>query len=220
MRKVRKVVLPGEFLAEREGRKIGNYVYEEDDKIYSKVIGILKINENLIDVVPLYGKYLPVIGDRVIGTILEVEVSGWFVDINSPYFAYLPLSLAVEGFVDLSKVDITRFFDINDIIYCRIVKVSKDKITQVSMKDPYAQKLRGGTLVKITPSKVARLIGKGGSMINMIKKKTGCEILPGQNGIIWVKGKNEAKAIEAILTIEKESHIYGLTDKIQKMLGE
>lgn len=220
MRKTREIVLPGEFLTKREGRKIGNYVYGENDKVYSRVIGIPKIDENLIDVVPLSGKYLPAIGDRVVGIIVDVEVSGWFVDINSPYSAYLPLSQAVEGFVDLTRVDITRFFDIDDVIYCRIVKVSKDKLIQVSMKDPYAQKLRGGTLVKITPSKVARLIGKGGSMINMIKEKTKCEILPGQNGVIWIRGRDEARAIEAILTVEKESHIYGLTDKIQKMLGE
>jgi exosome complex component RRP4 len=212
--------LPGEFLEEREGRKLGKHVYTEEGKTFSKVIGIPKIGENLIEVVPLAGKYIPKIGDRVIGIVSEVEISGWSIDINSPYPAFLPLSLGVEEFVDLTKTDIARYFDINDIIFCRIAKVSKDKIVQVTMRDPYARKLIGGILFKITPSKVARVIGKGGSMINLLMQKTKCEIIPGQNGLIWIKGKNKARVIEALLTIEKESHFIGLTEKIGKMLSE
>ena len=55
-------------------------------------------------------------------------------------------------------------------------------------------------------------------MINLIKNKTGCKILVGQNGLIWIEGKEKAKAVEAILTIEKKSHIYGLTEEIEKLL--
>jgi exosome complex component RRP4 len=87
------------------------------------------------------------------------------------------------------------------------------------MKDMLARKLFGGITIKITPYKVARVIGKGGSMIELIKKKTGSEIYVGQNGVIWIKGGNKEKAIEAILTIEKEAHTVGLTEKIAKMLG-
>jgi len=56
-------------------------------------------------------------------------------------------------------------------------------------------------------------------MINLIKTKTGCQVYVGQNGIIWIKGTDKDKAIEAVLTIEKESHAIGLTEKIEKMLG-
>jgi exosome complex RNA-binding protein Rrp4 len=57
-------------------------------------------------------------------------------------------------------------------------------------------------------------------MVTLIKSKTGCDIYTGQNGLVWIRGENKAKAIEAILTIEKESHTVGLTEKIEKMLGE
>jgi exosome complex component RRP4 len=217
--KVRKIVLPGEFLSFREGRKLGNYVYQEGEKVFSKVIGIPKILENCIDVIPLAGTYFPKIGDRVIGIVKNVEVSGWFVDINSPYLAFLPLSLAVSEYVDIFRVDLSKYYDVEDVIFCRISKVTKDKIVQVTMKDPEAKKLEGGVLMKITPTKVARLIGKGRSMINLLKEKTKCEILPGQNGVVWLKGDNLQKAIQAILMIERESHIYGLTEKIQKFLS-
>lgn len=217
--RVREIVLPGEFLGLREGRKLGNYVYQEGEKVFSKVIGIPKILENSMDVIPLAGTYFPKIGDRVIGIVKNVEVSGWFVDINSPYLAFLPLSLAVNEYVDIFRVDLSKYYDIDDVIFCRISKVTKDKIVQVTMKDPEAKKLEGGILIKITPTKIARVIGRGGSMINLLKEKTKCEILLGQNGVIWLKGGDLQKAIQAILMIEKESHIYGLTEKVQKFLS-
>jgi exosome complex component RRP4 len=217
---VLEVVLPGEFIAERNGKKIGRGVYLEGEKVYSKVLGIPRIEEDEISVIPLAGTYIPQVGQKVIGIISEVEISGWGVNINSPYTAFLPLAEGVEEFVDISRTDISKFYDINDVIYCKISKVTKNKIVQVSMRDFGCKKLREGIIIKVTPTKVPRIIGKGGSMINLIKKKTGCEIIVGQNGIIWLRGERKDKAIEAILTIEKESHIIGLTEKIEKMLGE
>jgi len=55
-------------------------------------------------------------------------------------------------------------------------------------------------------------------MVNLIKNKTGCMVYIGKNGVIWIRGDNKAKAIEAVLTIERESHTIGLTEKIEKML--
>jgi exosome complex component RRP4 len=43
----------------------------------------------------------------------------------------------------------------------------------------------------------------------------------GQNGIIWIEGKNpndELMATEAILKIEQESHTDGLTEKMKEYL--
>ena len=88
------------------------------------------------------------------------------------------------------------------------------------MRDFESRKLRNGVLIKVTPTKIPRIIGKEGSMISMIKNKTKCEIITGQNGLVWIRGENKDKAIEAILIIEKESHTVGLTERIEKMLGE
>lgn len=216
----REIILPGEIIDKRKGRKLGDNVYLEGEDVFSKVLGIPRLGENEISVIPLAGVYMPKIGDRIIATISEIEISGWLVDINSPYVAFLPLAEAVEEYIDISRVDISRYFDVNDLIFCRISKVTKSKTIQVSMRDRAAKKLYGGVIIKVTPSKVPRIIGKDGSMITLIKDKTMCEIFVGQNGVVWLKGLNKAKAIEAILAIEKESHIVGLTEKIEKMLGE
>ncbi len=55
-------------------------------------------------------------------------------------------------------------------------------------------------------------------MIELIKKGTKCQIIVGQNGIVWLKGEKEALASKAILTIDAESHITGLTEKISQLL--
>lgn len=142
------------------------------------------------------------------------------VDINSPYVAFLPLSEGVMGFVDTARADLSRFFDVDDIIFCTVSKLTKNKTMQVSMRDIGSRKLYGGVTIKVSPNKIPRIIGKGGSMIGIIKEKTNCEIYTGRNGLVWVRGENKVKAIEAILTVERESHTVGLTEKIEKMLSE
>jgi exosome complex component RRP4 len=217
--KSKEILLPGEFVEERKGRKLGNGVYSEGENVLSKVLGIPRIDENEISVTALSGVYMPKIGDKVVGVIEGIEISGWTVDINAPYNAFLPISEAVDEFIDRDRCDLSKYFDIGDMIFCRVSKVTKHKVVQVSMDDYNAKKLNNGIIIKVTPTKIPRIIGKAGSMIQMIKEKTECDLTTGQNGIVWIRGENKGKAIETILTIEHESHTVGLTEKIEKMLG-
>ena len=81
-------------------------------------------------------------------------------------------------------------------------------------------KFKGGIIVDIAPTKVPRLIGKKGSMINMIKDKTNCKIVVGQNGLVWVKGDEDMEQLtkNIIHLIEAEAHTSGLTNKIKNKL--
>ena len=214
------IVLPGEFLDEKKGRKVGRGAFFEGEKVYAKFLGVPRINEYEVNVLPLSGIYLPNTEDKIVGIISSTELSGWFIDINSPYSAYLPLAEGVDEFVDTQRTDISRFFDVDNIIFCTVSRVTKNKTVQVSMRDYGCRKLLGGIIIKVTPQRIPRIIGREGSMIKLIKQKTGCDIITGQNGVVWLRGENKTKAIEAILTIEKESHTMGLTEKIEKLLGD
>ena len=73
----------------------------------------------------------------------------------------------------------------------------------------------------ISPSKVARLIGKRGSMIQMIESGTHAQITIGQNGLVVVSCENSdglLKAIKAIELVEEKAHVANLTDQINDML--
>lgn len=212
------IVLPGDFVDEVKGRKTGVGIYIKDDKAYAEVVGVPRSSMYEVSVIPLSGKYIPEFGDKVVGIVKGVEASGWMININSPYIGFLPVSEGVEDFVD-SRTDISKFFDTGDVIFCKISRVTKSKLTQCSMRDVLARKLNGGVVIEVTPSKIPRIIGKAGSMINLIKDSTKTDIFTGQNGRIWIRGDDKELAMEAIGLIDRESHKPGLTEKVEKLLG-
>lgn len=214
------VVVPGELLAKGINFLPGHGTFKEDGEVRSKIMGLVKKKEHILSVVPLSGVYMPIPGDGVIGVVEGVQISSWLLDVNAPYPGFLSLAESTEEFVDLSRSDITDYYDIGDVVYARINKVTKRNDIQITMKDRMCRKLHGGNIIRITPAKVPRLIGRSGSMIEMIKKKTGCHIIVGQNGLVWIKGENESLAAEAVLKVEKESHTEGLTDRIGEMLDK
>jgi len=216
----REIAVPGEFLGDRKGRKYGHGTYIEDDKIFAKIVGIPIINENEIKIIPMSGVYMPRVNDKVVGIIDKVESSGWLVDIASPYQAYLPISDGVDEFVDTHRTDLAKFYKPGDVIFCKLSKVTRDGSVRASMRGLGARKLFGGVVMDVEPTKVPRIIGRGGSMIKMIKEKTDSVIYVGKNGVIWIRGDKKENAIEAIKVIEKESHSTGLTDRIEKMLED
>lgn len=211
----RKIVIPGDLIG--EGRA-GHGAYEDGGHVFSRHVGLAEEKNGLFFVIPLSGAYNPKRGDGVIGQIKGIIVSKWFVDINAPYEAVLPLSEATEEFIDLTKTDLTKYFNYEDLIFAEITNVSKTKDVQLSMRDRKCRKLRGGRLIRVTPAKVPRIIGKGGSMVEMIKEMTKTQIVVGQNGLVWVKGDNEDIAMEAVKEIEQKSHMHGLTEQIKALL--
>ncbi|MEM3698992.1 MAG: RNA-binding protein, partial [Archaeoglobaceae archaeon] len=84
---MRRIVLPGDFLSSNP--KVAGYgTYVEGDKVYAKILGLFDETDNSIRVIPLKGKYVPSVGDTIIGIVREVSANGWTLDINSPYQAF------------------------------------------------------------------------------------------------------------------------------------
>ena len=209
------LVVPGEVLAEDDYYS-GRGTFEENGKICSKLLGLVSLRNKKVSVVPLKSKYLPKKGDVVIGKISDVRFSMWEVDLNSPYSGILPAS-EVFG---RDKKELSRVFDVGDVLFLRIVDVDEVKKVKLGLKGRGMGKFKGGIVVDIAPTKVPRLIGKKGSMINMIKNKTGCKIVVGQNGLVWVKGSDDMEQLvrEIINLIEREAHTSGLTDRVKNKL--
>ena len=177
---------------------------------------------DFIQVKALKGKYLPRPGDLVIGKVVEVGLTNWIVDVGSPYSAVLSANNATEKRFDPVKDDTRRIFNIGDMILTKIMSFDRTRDPQILTNERGLGKLRGGRVIEIEAAHIPRVIGKKGTMINMVKRLTRTQIITGQNGRIWVQGKNvddELKAIGSIKKIEKEAHTQGLTDRIREMLS-
>jgi len=218
--KEKEIVVPGEVLAVGMEVLPGTGTYRMNDKIIAGRLGLAAIDGRTIKLIPLSGRYTPKKNDVIICKVIDVNFSGWRLDTNSAYSAMLSMKDATSDFIQRGA-DLTQYFDLGEYLVCGIVNVTSQKLIDVTMKGPGLRKLRGGRIIQVDSHKVPRIIGKQGSMVSMIKNETACNIVVGQNGLIWIDGQPEQElaAIRTIRKIEKESHLSGLTEKIKEYLA-
>ncbi len=214
----REIVVPGDLLA-ISSKRAGPGTFSEGGKIFAAQLGIKIVRSDSISVVPLSGQYMPMRGDLVVGKIVDVGASNWLVDINSPYPSPLHVN-EVPWRVEFGET--RKFMSVGDVVLLKVVGVDEVKRVSVSMQDHGLRKLSGGMVIEMSPSKVPRVIGKNGSMIQTLKNMTGCRIYVGQNGRIWIDGELDdmTLAVKAIKIIEDEAHSAGLTEKVKRFLEE
>lgn len=211
----RKIVFPGQLLSEKASDS-GNGTYVKDGKVYSLFYGVANL-KNKASVVPFSGRYFPHARDQVIGKVIEVTSSNWIFDIGSPYDGLLHVSEYPRR-VDGSMM--RKTMDIGDCAILRVKDVSAFMKVELTMRDHGLRSLRWGRIIEVQPAKVPRIIGHSGSMVSILKRETNCDIFIGQNGRIWINGKDSdmERLSEAICIIERESHTSGLTDRISHFL--
>lgn len=209
-----EIVVPGEEIGANIRR--GDFTYLDGGRIKAGVFGIKEARDNEVSVIPLSGKYMPKEGDMVVGVVSDVMRTGWLVNINSPYTAYMNREKRRDR--DDEAFDLRRLYKEGDIVSVKIGRVDE-------VKSSYAdgpRKLVGGRIVLVSAKKIPRVIGSKKSMLNLLRDKSGCRIVVGQNGIIWLDGpeKNMGLVVDAIIKIEHESHTKGLTDRISEFMDE
>jgi exosome complex component RRP4 len=211
----RKVVIPGDLLSE-EAKRSGEGTFVKDGKVYSLLYG-LSNDRDRINVIPLAGKYVPAPGDNIIGIVKDITFSNWIIDINSPYDGLLHIS---EFPKRIDADEMSKYLSLGSSTMIRIKDVDSTMKVELTLNDRKLGLLKTGRIVEINHTRVPRLIGKGGSMISMLKKELNCNIFVGQNGRIWINGGAEDMdlALKTILLIEKEAHTSGLTDRIVDFL--
>ncbi len=212
----REIVVPGDILSTK-GEKGGDNTYEKDGKVYAAILGVKNYSQNGVSVIPIGGVYIPSTGDTVIGIINDIAASNWMVDISAPYPAPLHVN-EVPWKVEFG--DTSRYLNVGDAVLLKVLMVDESKKIQVTMNDSGLRKLEGGMIVDVPYCKVSRVIGKSGSMIQMLKNMTDCRIFVGQNGRIWIDGddENAEVAVDAIRYIEANSQKGNLTEKVKELI--
>lgn len=215
----KEIVVPGDLLDDSGRLKPGFNTYKEGRHIYALRLGIKTLRGDTVSVLALSGRYDPQRNDLVIGTVLETGPSIWLLDVN----AASPVTMHVNDVpwrVDFGET--SKYLAAGDTVLLKVAYVDEIKKVQLTMKDRACRKLTGGLVFEVAPSKVPRIIGKGGSMTNLIKGATNTRMFVGQNGVIWIDGEPQdvALAMAAIRKIEQEAHTSGLTEKVKALLEE
>lgn len=217
----RDLVVPGDVLYEGRART-GENTFRDADRVIANRIGLVNYNRDMVSVIALEAGFQPLTGDLVIGDVIDIELGKWLIDIQSIDTAILNVPDAIDA-PFYSTFDMTRILNIGDTIIAKIVDMDRRRTPILSILGRGLGKIRNGFIMKLTPSKIPRLIGKKGSMVNMILRETGCNIVIGQNGRILIDGRTreqEELAVRVIQKIEREAHISGLTNRVQAYLKE
>lgn len=197
---MRKMVFPGDAISDERIRSRGAYF--EDGRSYAALIGFYDDEKKIL--IPLEGVYEPRGGDLLIGLVSDTKPNGYIIEVGIP------------GDIFMSSRDFRESMEVGNVILAKVRSVSE--LRDISLTDPVV--LKGGNIIRISPVKIPRVIGKNGSMLSQIKEATQSRIVVGKNGWIWINGGNEYLATKAILKIEAEAHTSGLTDKIARFLKE
>jgi exosome complex component RRP4 len=212
----RILVLPGEEVPSG-GLKPGPGTYRVGGKVYACVLGLLTARPPVVSVVPLAGRYVPKPRDTVIGTVTDVQGTFWLLDIGAPRWAPLHMT-GTPWKLDIGETD--RYLRVGDAVVVQVENLDPTGRIGVTMLGEGLGKLEGGTIVRVSPTRVPRVVGRGGSMVQTISRLTGAKLTIGQNGRIWVDGTPEAmrRARGALQLIEENGHRPGLTDRVEEYL--
>ncbi|HYA71452.1 MAG TPA: exosome complex RNA-binding protein Rrp4 [Thermoplasmata archaeon] len=212
----RVLVLPGEEIR-AQGLKPGPGTYRTGGKVYASVLGLLSERPPLVSVIPLSGRYIPKAHDVVIGTVTDVQGTFWLLDIGAPRWAPLHMT-GTPWQVEQNETD--RFLRVGDAVIVEVESLEATGRIGVTMNGEGLGKLEGGTIVRISPARIPRVVGRNGSMIQTIREHTGAEVAVGQNGRIWVNGTPEAihRVSEVLRLIETNAQHSGLTELVESYL--
>ena len=213
----RVLVLPGEELP-GHGLKPGPGTYRVGGKVYASVLGLYSARPPLARVVPLSGRYLPKPDDVVLGTVTDVQGTFWLLDIGAPRWAPLHMT-GTPWNIEVGETE--RYLKVGDAVVVRVESLDATGRIGVTMQGEGLGKLDGGTIVRIAPARVGRVVGRNGSMIQTILRHTGVQMTVGQNGRIWVDGPADAvaRAAHVLELIDAEGMRPGLTDRVESYLA-
>jgi len=216
----RKYVIPGDVITSGPYRPEQNVILD-GERIIATAIGISEIYDDTVRVISLTGKYIPKINDLVVAKVLSHSSLSWELDINSSYVGFLPAADVFGRDFSAHADELNSKLKKGDLVVARIANSDRSRDPLLTISDRELGKIESGELVEISPSKVPRLIGKRGTMIQTIEMATGAIITIGQNGWIVVSCENSdglLKAVKAIQMVEEQAHIANLTDRVKSML--
>lgn len=215
----RKYVVPGDLIVEGDYHP-GSNTYAIGKRIFASKVGIAEISDTNVRVVPIEGRYVPKQGDTVVGVVVDYNVLSWSVDINSIFTSYLLVKDVFNRFPP-KKITDDQMIKVGDVVVAKVLAFDLSRDPLLTIRGPGLGRVSEGELVRISPTKVYRLIEKRNQLARMIEEATKCKLMVGMNGCIVVKGapENIYLAVKAIRFVEEETRVEELSKGVRDMLS-
>ncbi|KAI0557526.1 Exosome complex RNA-binding protein 1/RRP40/RRP4 [Gracilaria domingensis] len=200
------LILPGEKLAtilnipeaSQAVIRVGGGVTQKSSDLLASKAGHIRYepNRNKLWVANNQKRYVPALEDPVIGIIQDRFGEEYRLDINGSDTATLSM-LAFEGATKKNRPNLT----IGALVYCRVIRASKNMETEVSCIEPGSTKswsggetlygeLQSGTIVQVSLGMAKNLV-RDETVLRMLGRVP-FQSAVGVNGRIWVQaGKIE-----------------------------
>ncbi len=214
----RELVLPGQKLA-RGMKPGGNAFIDESGIVRSAVVGLVSVQSEKIDVIPLSSSYIPRPNDIVLGKVTRITGTTILVDINTPMSGIILIPRGSRRHHGDDKYDLK----VGDVVLAKIKSFDNLSSPLLTIDAEGLGKITRGILIKVNSAKIPRIIGKKGSMVNLLSSKSHSEIIVAQNGYVLVNPQNLKSLLaikKALSKIQEESHVAGLSNRISRLLDE
>jgi exosome complex component RRP4 len=196
---MKELLLPGEVICENEGYIRGHGTQLRGEEIVSSYFGRLRLINKLISVEPSTAlRYMPEVGDVVVGRVASIFSKRWKIEMNSKTDVSLSLSainlpgVAQRRKLESDEISMRTFFNIGDLIVAEVQKVNRNGSASLHTRSDRYRKLGDGMLVFVPsvllPPLKSRFVTVGDT-----------EVIVGANGFVWIGRSSE----ESFLTVSR-----------------
>lgn len=183
---------------------------------------MLYFNRRPVLLVNVFYKYVPALGDMVIGIVTDRLSEGWKIDIGTHTNASLSI-YAFEGGNKKNRANLEP----NSIVYCRVKLANKDVepececVNQNGKADGFGP-LVGGYLFRCSTGLARQCLNPESSVLNEVGKQIPFEIAVGINGYIWVRSTSSENTILIANAIIASEHLDsdGKKEVVKNLLNE
>lgn len=175
----------GQLLSFGDDVMSGHGTFPIRDGLAASVSGIKVQYSRLFLVEPYKSKYVPKIGDVVVGRITNVQKARWKVDVNYRMAAILHLNnvnlpggeLRRKGLED--EIAMVKHLSVGDLVSAEVQQIRMRGQVQLHTRNLKYGKLGQGIVVKVPPSLVK-------PQKEYMHELFGVAIIIGCNGVIWI----------------------------------
>lgn len=175
--------------------------------IVAAISGLVEVTDCVVSVRGLTPRYVPEVGDVVVGRIVDVAGNRWRVDLGALQDAIMMLSNVTEPGGILRRkgredeLSMRKIFKEDDVVVAEVQRISPDGLISLHTRtaEKYGKMSGNGSLVKVKPSLIRRTRRQFRTFL-----EHGIHMVVGMNGAVWVELATKAQLDEAVAQRERQ----------------